>query len=298
MQNSDVSREFPETNSKDILRNCDLFLIEKLQKESGHKLCYLGLPGIDAKDVLTWKDTLDYVVAIERLDKDSEEARAAFKTSLLLKLTPVLYNNIKIVFDDVWSMLASGRLIDFQRVPQVINLDFCGGMHYTAMDYPKQMSAFHELFKRLRTEGVEALIFFTLNPRDIGHEKYIDYLQERINIVKPILGSKDKKISSEMDESIKFHQRNNLLLFKACLPIMLYEVGASSNYEISLVYALRYRTMVHLALKCKFHRGAYGYPQDPIELINILNQSIHKIDDAGKIVEPATPPRIRVISGT
>jgi hypothetical protein len=137
---------FPETLEKDVLRIRDKALIRSLVQEKGRELVYAGLAGVKARDILRWSEYLSRVIIIERPFKDSVE-QLAFKTEVILSLSPTFNGNITIVFEDIWDYLASRQYVNILgTVPDVINLDFCGGIIYeTQMEYPKHRQAFQEL---------------------------------------------------------------------------------------------------------------------------------------------------------
>lgn len=285
---------FPDTVQKDILRQRDLFLIEKLSELKSRKLSYLGLSGIGAYDVIKWRKHLNFATVIERLSSD-KETNSNFKTNLLFKLTQYLHQNVDIIFDDIWDYLASPEFTSHKVTPDIVNLDFCGGMiNNTNMDYPKQMSAFNNLFQKEANTANDFIMLMTLLPRDKGKTTYKSFLNDRIESLKAsYIDATSNKISSILDSSKKFHEKNNLYLFKVCIPLLLYNIGRGHNYSVQLKYCRLYTKMIHFSFLCTFTKGAMSLPPDPRKDIILINKPIQKLLENGKL-EEVYPPEFPV----
>ena len=203
---------FPETSEKEILRLRDQLLIEELSEEKGRWLTYCGLAGIDAYDVLEWKEYLNDVTVVER-PRNDEMSKLDFETKVLLRLTPIFNSKVKVVFRDIWDYLASEDFAACSRMPDVLNLDFCGGlMPQVNSDYPKQRKAFQGMFELAKEKGSHFLIIITLLPRDRGKDTYKSYLAQYIESLKVGFNA---DIATQLDINRRFHERNNFTLFKA-----------------------------------------------------------------------------------
>ena len=282
---------FPETFEKEILRTRDQFLIGELAEEKGRRLTYCGLAGINAYDVLKWQEYLDDVIVVERPISD-EMPKLNFETKVIRRLTPIFNGKVKVVFCDIWDYLASRSFAACPRMPDVLNLDFCGGLiAQIDMNYPKQIDAFRGMFELAKNTGSHFLLLITLLPRDMGKDTYKSYLAEYIKSLKDIVNG---NITPQLDANQRFHERNNFTLFKACLPILLSDIGRSYNFRVRVRYIRRYTKMIHFAFRCDFVKGAFSIPYNPLESIKILNDPMRKILSDGKETPPEFPPRIDV----
>src|SRR5262249_48071807 len=161
---------------------------------------------------------------------------------VVLKLAPLFNGNIQCVFQDVWEYLASPEFANATPFPDVINLDFCGGLIYQVeMEYPKQRAAFQRLFEAASKAGEDFILLITLLPRDRGRQTYKRYLHDTMaTIGKHHLGGHDAVIRRQIEANRKFHERNNLNLFKACVPLLLEEIGRSHNCIVRTSYIRLY----------------------------------------------------------
>lgn len=285
---------FPETLQKDVLRERDLTLVQRLATKKNRRLRYCGLCGVEAVDVVKWQDALDRVLVVERPISD-EGIRINFKASIVLKLAPLFNGNIQIIFQDVWDFFASPKFVQSKMFPDIINLDFCGGMvNEVAMEYPKQRVAFQRVFEVGSKQGEDFLLLLTLMPRDRGKSTYKKYLQDTIeSIGKQTPTSDRERFLKQVESSRKFHERNNFGLFKACLPLLLEEIGRSHNFSVKPVYIRLYTKMIHFAFECAFVSGVLGLPSDPTRAIRLLNQPMRRLLPDGR-EEQDWPPQITV----
>lgn len=269
---------FPETLEKDVLRERDARLIARLAAEKRRSLTYCGMCGVEARDVLKWKNCLGRIEVIERKLPDDGE-RLLFKTGILSKLTPHFNGNVRVHFADAWDFLNSPSFgSDFPI--DVVNLDFCGGLCYEVdMEYPKQRTAFSNLFSAAARLRSDFLLLMTLMPRDRGSDSYKRYLDSVFSSLRnAVATSARSEFEAQIAASKKFHESGNLPLFKACLPILLEDIARGYNFSIRPAYVRFYTTMIHFAFECSFVPGVLGLPPiDPNTLIRNLNQPIRKL---------------------
>lgn len=284
----DGPREFPETQEKDALRIKDGHLLNELAAKKRRGLRYLGLAGEEATDVLRWKQSLAHVVVVERPIAD-DNARAEFEDAIQFRLTPVFNGNIHIVYEDVWKHLCSDSFAKSQLAPDVVNLDFCGGLLYaTDLEYPKQREAFQGLFERLQKTSEDFLLFLTLMPRDKGKETYKKYLKDQCESLKLVKDVDPDALAANFE----FHAQSNLLLFKACLPLLIHDIGRSYNYAVELRLLRRYTKMLHLAFSCVFQPQTLGLASSPLFARKVLEAPLRRMLGNGR-EERETPPGIR-----
>lgn len=274
---------FPDTSEKRVLRARGYGLIQALSQRKGRRLRYCGLAGVNAHDIEMWQDALDHVTVIER-PIDDPAKRAEFETRLLLKLAPVFNGNIDIVFQDVWKYLASDAFQNRSSFPEVINLDFCGGMiNKVDMNYPDQREAFQRLFEAGHRNRADFLLVLTLSPRERGKETYKKYLSNYVQSLKGnISTSQPRKLAEQLEANLRFHVRTNLTLFKVCLPLLLEDIGRSHNYQVVGVYTRFYTKMIHLVFDCTFVSGVLGLPPDMKTAIKVLNAPLRKLFPDGQ----------------
>jgi hypothetical protein len=286
---------FPDTIQKNILRERDRRLIEKLAADKGRALTYCGMCGEEALDVLKWRDHLNRVEVIERPLPDPA-SRLQFKTSILSKLTPHFNGHIRLHIVDAWQYLSSEEFaIDYPV--DLINLDFCGGMSYESeMEYPKQRLAFTNLFNMAARSRSSFLLLITLMPRDKGKDSYKQYLSSiYASLVESTSRQSRQALLAQADASRKFHESSNLTLFKACIPILLDDIAHAHNFNVKIIYIRLYTTMIHLAFQCSFVQGVLGLPpRHPSSLIHILNQPMRKLLETG-VEEARHPPQLMLI---
>lgn len=269
---------FPDTAEKQTLRARDHGLIQALCQRKARRLSYCGLAGVNARDVEVWQGALDQITVVERPIADAA-LRAEFETRLLLKLAPLFNGNVDIFYADIWEFLASGDFRGRARFPEVINLDFCGGMiNKVDMHYPVQREAFQALFESGRRNKTDFLLIFTLLPRDRGKATYKKYLADYVQSLRSnVPAQQPKKLSEQLDANLRFHSRTNLGLFKACLPLLIEDIGRSHNYRVSNVYTRLYTKMIHFVFECTFIAGVLGLPPDVKTSIKVLNAPLRKL---------------------
>jgi hypothetical protein len=283
---------FPETSQKEVLRARDMELVRKLAAAKGRPLCYCGLTGRWAADVLKWREWLVSVVAVQFPISDEAE-RVRFEADLMLRLTPYFNGNVELIYANVWDYLASEAFTRLADVPDVVNLDFCGGFVYnTDMCYPKQRTAFQRLFEVAGKAGEDFVLLLTLMPRDKGKETYKKYLGEVIRSleVNTVPGNMPK-FSAALQASQNFHQQDNLRLFKACLPILVSDIGRSHNFNVKVAYVRLYTKMIHMAFECNFVRNMLGLAGDPRAILRLLNHPMRKLLANGR-EEQDWPPQV------
>ena len=67
-----------------VTEEFDRPLIQHLSNSKDKKLAYVGLPGVDAVDLHSWKDSLDQIVAVERNPSNFEQMRRNIRSRLPL----------------------------------------------------------------------------------------------------------------------------------------------------------------------------------------------------------------------
>jgi hypothetical protein len=95
----------------------------------------------------------------------------------------------------------------------------------------------------------------------------------------------------KFDASFKYHSKNNLALFKACIPILLTEIGRSYNYSVKLEYCRLYTKMIHFAFSCNFVKSVLGMAPDSGDTIRYINQPLRKLLPDGT-EEQSYPPQV------
>ena len=284
---------FPETDQKAALRHRGHSLIPALCREQGNDdVAYYGLSGIMVEDILLWQDVLSHAYIVERPIKDRVQ-RERFQSKVLFALQTPLSGNVRIVYDDVWHHMASDEFCSFDPFPQVVNLDFCGGFEYSNLEYPKQKVALQNLFRCAREATSSFVLFLTLMPRDRGREKYKNFLSQQRALVEPaVVGSGRSDGVDLLDANVKFHEQSNLRLFKACLPLLIADIGRGEHYRVKQEYVRLYTKMVHLAFTCEFVTGAMALPVAVSSIVETLNAPMRKLETDGteKLTRPPQIP--------
>lgn len=65
-----------------VTEQFDRPLIQHLSKSKDKKLAYVGLPGVDAVDLHSWRESLDQIVAVERNQSNFEQMRRNIRSQL------------------------------------------------------------------------------------------------------------------------------------------------------------------------------------------------------------------------
>ncbi len=245
--------------------------------------------------MLKWQSHLNQVEVIERPLPDIS-ARLKFKTTILSKLTPHFNGHVRIHIHDVWDFLASKDFGTDYPI-DLVNLDFCGGMCYESeMEYPKQRLAFTNLFSVAAKKRSSFLLLITLMPRDKGKDTYKKYLSSiYASLVESVQNPAKAVFSAQAEASRKFHESSNLNLFKACIPILLDDIGHAHNFDVKPVYTRLYTMMIHFAIMCSFVQGVLGLPpRHATSLIQTLNQPMRKLHPNG-IEDARHPPQLMLI---
>ncbi len=134
--------EFRDHPNKIIIREkwC-LPILKHLRENLGYKLVYLGLPGIEGLDILTWINYLDYIIAIDCGDYsrnyDFELANENFKklNRLLLKLeTEKKISGFSLFLGYIEQVILkgydeNGNKFSQHNLVHIYNLDFCNTLN-------------------------------------------------------------------------------------------------------------------------------------------------------------------------
>ena len=280
--------EFPETLEKDILRQRDADLLRNMAEAKHRRLRYTGLAGIRAREIKLWAEHLSGACVVQRSFKIPDD-NSIFRREIELELLPLFPGQVSVEFEDIWTFLESGLP---SPLPDVVNLDFCGGFIYeTTMDYPRQKAALQRLFQNQRERQNDFLLLFTLMPRDRGKEKYRDYLRNVCDALVQDYKDLGPSIVSSTDASFRFHSSNGLRLFKVCLPLLVMDIGRVNNYLVRVEYIRLYTKMIHIAFSASFVRGTLGVPYTASSVIKVLNADLMKLQPDGTVMRQS-PPRV------
>ncbi len=150
------------------------------------------------------------------------------------------------------------------------------------------------MFSKASTEAADFILIFSLMPRDRGKHTYRQFLRDQVQTFTASLSSSERRqAAAQVEANLRFHERSNLTLFKACLPLLVADVGRSFNFQVSISYIRLYTKMIHLAFACNFVAGVLALAPDPQLLLRILNSPVRRLLADGR-EQQRVPPQVRV----
>jgi hypothetical protein len=278
---------FQDTPNKATIRQkWDLPILISYADELGRKLAYFGLPGVETKDLLDWREVLGHRTGVELLHKSGarrqDELRAIDQLQLSIMLNH-LDSDWQLLRGDIEDVILNGYDIDgtppalndgdvpHRRLYQydLYNLDFLGGIGYADVrGESKRIRAIRKLFDRQR--GHDFLLLLTINVRDTVGGELSDYLCEV---------SEDYD-DSELGATLHWYAETGRAMkkykLKAALPICLQEFARNCSFNCfcypPLAYSGHNALLVHFVFQLGFVPGR-NFPvprqQRVEELVNL-----------------------------
>jgi hypothetical protein len=267
---------FPDSLEKQVIRIRDGFDIEDFRNRAfnGAKLKYFGLPSAELLDVLTWRDSISAITAVERIP---DVHRDIMKTIFKNKLESIC----DLISGDINEILKEGSF----KPHQLFNLDFYGGFVHKKADGSASVPDALKALIRRQAEARESFILIaTFQLRDSDKVEYDEYINT-------IHRSLSKFPVSNLSDNIDFHiskgNPKNVYRLKVCFPAFVYFSGLPDFvFKLSRIYY--YKNLVHFVIEMSFVSDkALGTLPDHEILVEILNMQVSDVE--GRLVTTRTP---------
>lgn len=273
------SRRFTSSSAKDYIRsNVDRALIEEFKRTvyPDRLLSYLGLPGKELLDVLSWREFIGRCTAIEH-----QELADELELNVLLNR---LENVVRIVCGDIDDLIGSdqGRM-RLCWPYELINLDYIGGLvNAREAGGSRRLEALKALLAQ--QAGTAFLLFLTINLRDNDRGE----LEE---LVRQQEGELIDLGLSGVEECFRRHREfGHAGLLKVYVPMFL-DTNAPQHTLVCNAPVLYQgtRQMIHFALQCVPYVGlSAGRPsrtRSRVDLINLPLYTLHSAHDHAKRID-------------
>jgi hypothetical protein len=297
---------FQDTDNKAAVRQkWNLPILSSYANELGRKLAYFGLPGAEIRDLIDWKDVLDYRTGVELLSKAGKGRSQELRTIDQIQLN-VMMNGLgsdwQLLRGYVEDIILEGFDIDGtppalnnRDVPHrrlfrydLYNLDFIGGIGYAdTKGESKRIRTIRKLFERQK--GHDFLLLLTINVRDTVGKELSGYLLE-ISEENPDDG--DIRIMLEWYAAAGRGMKKYKL--KSALPIAIQDFARFCSFHCLCYPPLAYRghnaTMVHFVFRFEYTPGR-NFPLPRQQGIkDLLNLPLVEIDNANVILAEVQHP--------
>lgn len=254
--------------AKDYIRSrIDREIVREFREEfyPESKLRYLGLPGKELLDVLSWREFIEYVSAIEGSD-DEDERQDLELTIMKNKLD----NVVDVIYDNIDDILTSDINNHSLKWPyQLVNLDYCGGLINRKEDTTSnRIDSIRGLISKQQDNAF--LLFITLNLRDRDDGDMDQRLKEIEDGLYPY------SLRNLVDSLEEHRQLGNVGKLKIYLPVFL--LNNSPKYKPVFSPPVLYqgtKQMLHFVIKyVPFTGSASGRLIIPKDYVDILNQPL------------------------
>lgn len=281
---------FTSSEAKDVIRDrIDYEIIAEFKRDfyPDQSLAYLGLPGEQLLDVLSWRPFIGRLTAIQIAETPADAAIAdnIVRNSMFHRLE----RGFELIRSDIDFLLGTdeGR----QRLAwpyQIINLDYSGGLvNLTDARTSRRLDALRGIFDR--QAGVCFLLLLTLNMRD----------RDRGELSQLIDAEEEEMASLDLEgvgECFTAHRSlGHAGDLKIYVPIFLASVA--NRHSLAFHPPILYkgtRTMIHFVIRCSpFVDAAAGRifrTRDRLPLVNLPLMVLHGRDDLRRADLPVIRP--------
>lgn len=272
-----MAQRFTTSFAKDRIRHTiDRDLIKKFRTEHYHdrQLAYLGLPGEELLDVLSWREFIGRCTAVENTDAMERLEFNVLRSHLEHMVDPL--------HGDIDELLVTNRGSGRLRWPyEIVNLDYTGGLvNAAAARGSKRLDALKGLFSH--QIGTAFLLFLTLNLRDKDHGELDDLVKQQEDDLAG-LGLNGVR------DCFEAHRRlGHAGLLKIYVPIFLSAIAR--QHSLLFIRPILYqgtRQMIHFAVQClpfnALGAGRVATTGERIDLINLELLTLHGQDDLREV---------------
>lgn len=286
--------EFTSTEAKDFVRSLiDRPLIQQFKRRHfpNDGLAYLGLPGEQLLDILSWREFFARWTAVQIVDtSDTIEIADEIERQIMRNRLELNCQLLRANIDDVIrEPLEQSRV---QWPYHVINLDYFGGLVNSRHDgTDSRIDALRVLFQR--QSGFPFLLLMTLNLRgDDGGE--LERLMQREEDDLRELGL------AGVAESFREHRSEGRTgLLKIYVPILV--AGLAPRHTLIVHETIRYAgtvPMMHFAFECvPFGDTQANRQLTTTERIALVNRPLRVIETANKERQVEFTQVVRAIGG-
>jgi hypothetical protein len=278
MPKSATKPGFTSSPAKDVIRNIiDHDLIKRFRHVHypDEKLRYLGLPGVDLLDILSWREFLGYCTAVEESVGLIEDLELNVLNNHLEGMVHIVRGNIT----DLLAVPAESNQLQWPY--QIVNLDFCGGLVHAQDSHDSQrLNALKNLFAR--QAGTAFLLFLTLNLKDKDKGELEELVKQQED---------DLRVLDPEGVATCFMQHRDLGyagLLKIYVPIFL--LNEARRHSLNFIPPILYqgtKQMMHFAVECipytELGAGRVLTTQARISEINRPLHVLHSGDDLRRV---------------
>jgi hypothetical protein len=275
-----AAHSFTSSAAKDYIRSqIDRNIIKsfKLHHFPEQNLSYLGLPGPELLDILSWREFLGYCTAVEKADVVDELELNALKNHL--------EHMVHVVCADIDELIqGENGHIKLHWPYQIINLDYYGGLINAKVNGTSRTSRRLETLKKLfeRQLGAAFILFLTLNLRDDDRGELDELVMQQ---EEDLLGLDLEGVAECFD---KHRELNHAGLLKIYVPILLDNIA--KQHTLVFIPPILYQgtqQMIHFAVHCipytVLGAGRVSMTRERIDLINLPLFFLHNHSDLQKI---------------
>lgn len=283
MSKETSTHTFASSGAKDYIRyviDRDAIINFKDRLFPSRKLSYLGLPGPQLLDILSWREYLNCCTAVE----DSATADA-LETNILLNRLEGMVDVVRGNMDNLL-LTGSSRL---HWPYQLVNLDYTGGLIHTSTKghsrSSQRLDAIKQLFVQQLDQPFLFLLTINLRNKDLGELADLIRMQEEDLIGLGFAG---------VTECFDRHRGLNYAgLLKLYVPIFLDNTAVHHSLVFSppILYQGT-KQMMHFIVECipytNLGAGRVSTTKQRVDLINLPLLSLHsyerlKRNDLGRI---------------
>ncbi len=271
--------KFISTDAKNFIRDVFDFEIIRVFKHEHYpdqQLAYLGLPGEELLDVLSWRQFIGRWTGVQIAD--TPEMAATADNMVRQALLDRMERGFHPIRADIDELLGTERGQQRLRWPyHIVNLDYYGGLVNPAEDLTsRRLNALRGLFAR--QEGVAFVLFLTINlkEKDRGElTKLVDAEEE------DLLGLEQPGVRECFNAHREFGHAGELKIFT---PIFLGVTATkhSLGFHPPILYQGT-QQMIHFAVRCvpyvESSAGRVFRTKDHIAFINLPLNVLHSRND-------------------
>lgn len=171
--------DFPDSPEKDFLRKLTLYWMEEfIDSSQNYEGSYLGMTGVEFKDILCWKQILSKVTAV---DRETDNIDKMLLNRDLLNLTELVHIRHSDIYDKINS---SDKAFD------IYNLDFLGGFLYKK---EQNSDSLKKIFLNQKLAKKDFILIYTFKLRDTGRHDYQKVLDDLYRSIKDDYPKKELK---------------------------------------------------------------------------------------------------------
>jgi hypothetical protein len=273
------TKAFNSSSAKDHIRNViDRKIIQEFQQEyhPGKELAYLGLPGGELDDLLSWWKFIGRWTAVQKVESNEErEALEALEFNIMWHRLE--REDSSLVVADIDQLLSCEKELERLSWPfHIVNLDYNGGL----IDPKQRLAALESLFGH--QEDSSFVLFLTLNLKDDDQGELDDLVQQQ-----------EEELISIGKTGVKecFNKHRELVhagLLKVYVPIYLNNIARrhTLRFKSPILYQGT-KQMIHFAVVCipyqALRAGRVSTVNDRIRLINLPLDLLHSQDNLKRI---------------